>query len=265
MNKTLDATLGFGGVHGRENPRALKWGPRLEIPMLLLALWVLVEWYLALKGELAPNYQRMSDWGIWGFFLLELTLVTLLCTDKIRHLKRNWASLLIIALAFPPFHEHGEFSALRFLRFFFLVGFFSQNFQLTRAVLLQNKLGKTLLVGALLITGGGILIASIDPSIQSPGEGVWWAWVTVTTVGYGDLVPTSAEGKIFASFLILLGICLVSLLTANVSAFLLSRQNQKEISLEQVQIRKLVALEKRIDNIEAKLDKLLERLDKPSK
>ena len=200
---------------------------------------------------------------MWSFFLIETSLLTLLCTNRLRHLTRNWANLAIIILAFPPLFEVNEqFGLLRLIRLFFLVGFFSHNLRLVMNVLTQNHLGKTLVISAVFITGSGILIAGIDPAIHSPAEGIWWAWVTVTTVGYGDVVPASTEGRIFASLLILMGICLVSLITANVSAYLLSKSSQKELRYEQRQLRKLLDMEERIEGLEKKIDSILEALNK---
>ena len=67
---------------------------------------------------------------------------------------------------------------------------------------------------------------------------------------------------IFASLLILMGICLVSLITANVSAYLLSKSSQKELRYEQRQLRKLLDMEERIEGLEKKIDSILEALNK---
>ncbi|HBO91905.1 MAG TPA: ion transporter, partial [Gammaproteobacteria bacterium] len=219
--------------------------------------------YLISNGLLEASARITFDWIVWSFFLIETSLLTLLCTNRLRHLTRNWANLAIIILAFPPLFEVNEqFGLLRLIRLFFLVGFFSHNLRLVMNVLTQNHLGKTLVISAVFITGSGILIAGIDPAIHSPAEGIWWAWVTVTTVGYGDVVPASTEGRIFASLLILMGICLVSLITANVSAYLLSKSSQKELRYEQRQLRKLLDMEERIEGLEKKIDSILEALNK---
>ena len=53
----------------------------------------------------------------------------------------------------------------------------------------------------------GVLIHLTDPkNFPSIGDGLWWAIQTVTTVGYGDLVPTSATGRLVASLVMVLGI-----------------------------------------------------------
>ncbi|RLT92531.1 potassium channel family protein [Ketobacter sp.] len=260
---TIDVFMGFGGVHPAERERAVRWGGYLEAPMLVIALWILLDWYLITNDMLDARSRLKLDWVVWGFFLLETCALTLLTQDKIRHLTRNWANIAIIVLAFPPLFEVNEkFGILRLIRLAFLLGFFSHNFRIVMNVLRQNHLGKTLVVSAILITGAGILIAGIDPAIKSPVDGIWWAWVTVTTVGYGDVVPASVAGRVFASLLILMGICLVSLITANVSAYLLYRSSQKEIRYEQRELRKLLEMEDRMVELEKKVDTILEVLQK---
>lgn len=266
QKQTIDVFMGFGGVHPAENDRALKWGSYLEAPMLIIALWILLDWYLISEGLLDAEARNAFDWVVWGFFVLETSILTWLSNDKLRHLTRNWANVAIIILAFPLiFRVNEQFGIFRLIRLFFLIGFFSHNFRIVTNVLRQNHLGKTLVISAIFITGAGVLIAGIDPAIKSPAEGIWWAWVTVTTVGYGDVVPESNAGRIFASLLILMGVCLVSLITANVSAYLLAKSTQKELRYEQRELKKLLDLEQRIDNVEQKLDAILELLGKNKK
>lgn len=67
----------------------------------------------------------------------------------------------------------------------------------------------------------GILLFIVDPNISSLVDGVWSAWVTMTHVGFGDVVPTSFFGRLLASILILFGILLFAVFTALVSVILL--------------------------------------------
>lgn len=266
MKYSLDTFLGFGGVDPHENERALRWGSYLETPMLAVGLWIIIDWYLVGKGFVTQDQRIFSDWLIWSFFLVETLILGILCSHTWQHLRRNWANVGIIILAFPYLYDTPqEFAALRTLRLFFMVGFFSYNMRIVQAVLSQNHLGKTLIVSMMLITGGGIMIAGIDPAIDTTADGIWWAWVTVTTVGYGDIVPESNEGRAFASLLILMGICLVSLITANVSAYLLSKANKKDLRYEQRILKKMTTLEDRLTNIEKKIDIILDVAPKKDK
>ena len=59
-------------------------------------------------------------------------------------------------------------------------------------------------------------------TITSFGDAVWWAWATVTTVGYGDRFPVTLEGRLIAFALMLVGISLVGVVTASVAAWLIA-------------------------------------------
>ena len=255
----IDIIFGFGGVDPRENPRALRLAELFDPLMLLIAIWILVEWNLTSRGILSDQARLVSDWIIWGFFAFETLVLATVCDKPVRYLIRNWAHLVIILLAVPMvFETLNRLGALRMIRIALLLGYFTHNFQSVRLVLSKNHLGKTLLFFAFFITAGGITISTIDPAIDTPQDGIWWAWVTVTTVGYGDIVPQSGEGRFFASILIMIGIVMVSLITANLSAFLLSKGVQKELQYEQKQLKKIAQLEAKVDKLEDKLQRLLD-------
>lgn len=81
-------------------------------------------------------------------------------------------------------------------------------------------------LGVMVICCAALYFAERDanPSIRSPFDALWWGITTMTTVGYGDVVPQSAEGRIAASALMLLGIGLFSAVTAIITSFLVSNR-----------------------------------------
>ena len=64
----------------------------------------------------------------------------------------------------------------------------------------------------------GYLFYVSEPDVRNLGDGVWWALVTITTVGYGDITPVTTLGRVVASSLMLLGLGLIATITAIVSA-----------------------------------------------
>ena len=108
----------------------------------------------------------------------------------------------------------------------------------------------------------GVLIAGIDPTIETIWQGIWWAWVTVATIGYGDVVPQSTAGKVFGAVVILFGLGFFSLLTASFSAYFVSR-GEIEIEEEEVEeIYRLKDIVKRIETMEQTLQRIESRLNK---
>ena len=259
-DKPLQKIFGLSGVTADEREIARRWGHRFEIPMLLLALWILIEWYAESNNALPPGLSKFTDWFIWLFFILETSVLAMLVKDKRRFLSGNWVNLLIIILGTPILWGGGNYAgALRSLRLLLMLSLILNISDSVREVLSRNNLGITLLVAFIFIIFSGIFIAGIDPAIDSLWDGIWWSWVTVTTVGYGDIVPSSAAGKIFGAILILLGIGLFSLLTANFSAFFINKEEKallKEGEQEFMDVirnmeARLLAIEEKVGQIHA--------------
>ncbi len=85
-----------------------------------------------------------------------------------------------------------------------------------------------------LITGSAFSIHLIEPeTFASPFDGLWWVMTTITTVGYGDLYPKTVGGRIYAFFLFLTGIGLISLTIGKIlDAFTLYHKRMEEGKLE---------------------------------
>jgi voltage-gated potassium channel len=68
-----------------------------------------------------------------------------------------------------------------------------------------------------------------DANIKGPGDALWWAFVTLTTVGYGDRYPVTMEGRMIAACLMTAGLCLFGAVSGLVAAWFLapSRQSQE--------------------------------------
>jgi len=77
--------------------------------------------------------------------------------------------------------------------------------------------------------GAGVLMTVADrKGFPSVGSGLWWAVQTVTTVGYGDHVPETALGQIVATFVMLLGIGFVTVITASITGAFVARTRKAE-------------------------------------
>ncbi|RMF10856.1 MAG: hypothetical protein D6762_00535 [Candidatus Neomarinimicrobiota bacterium] len=99
-------------------------------------------------------------------------------------------------------------------------------------------------MGLLLVMflGGWILKLFETGEITQGETPFWWAIVTMTTVGYGDYVPQSPQGRIFAVFVMFAGISLVSLLTASISSIFVAKKIREGKGLEKVDIKDHIIL-----------------------
>ena len=85
---------------------------------------------------------------------------------------------------------------------------------------------KLIAVILIIVLGSGCLIAFFEPDI-SFASGIWWSIVTLTTVGYGDISPSTPGGRILAVLIMFFGIGLLGMLSA-ILATLLIRKRMRE-------------------------------------
>ncbi len=125
----------------------------------------------------------------------------------------------------------------------------------------SRNLGYLALLASMVTLAVGLILFLIDPNIKSPLDGIWSAWVTMTHVGFGDVVPISFFGRLLAAGLILFGLVFFSLFTALISVNLIGR-NMDALGTD---IRQIEHESGRIqsgeDRILAELARLHERME----
>ena len=110
-------------------------------------------------------------------------------------------------------------------------------------------------VSITLVLVAGLLARLAEPeTFRSIGLAYWWAITTVTTVGYGDVVPQSPEGRVVGALLMLTGLSLIPTLTSVIVSILLSKRRQAEQEglerMEAEQAATLARIEERLARIE---------------
>ncbi len=219
------AIIGIAGVSYKENAKAKRVGAQFEI-LVLLALFAVFFQLLLIYSDSGVQ----TDWVstlVWFVFAAELVVNLINVTHPLRYVRQNWMNVLIVVVAFPWIDWGSDWAVvIRSLRLLLFLRFFAHFYKDVVAILKRHKLGQILIGAAFLILAAGGIFSYIED--RTLMDGLWYALVTVTTVGYGDVVPTTEAGRVFGTFLIIFGVVLFSLVTANISAFLIGSIEQKQ-------------------------------------
>ena len=99
-------------------------------------------------------------------------------------------------------------------------------------ILGRQGLMYSMAIAMCILVFGGIGFWVMDPEVETFSDGLWLAFTTAATVGYGDMVPTTPASKIFAVFVVLLGFGVLTMVTAAIAATWIEteeRQIEREI------------------------------------
>lgn len=170
---------------------------------------------------------NIADICVYIIFVLDYFIRLFTCSDKKNFLKCNIFDLIaIIPLGF------GTTNALSAFKLIKVVAYILRLLGNVKEILFTNgfiyALGSTFTITILGSIGIYIFEHGAE-NIEDYGDALWWSIVTVTTVGYGDISPSSNGGRLVASILMITGIGFLSMLTSTISTFFLqARENKKK-------------------------------------
>ena len=116
---------------------------------------------------------------------------------------------------------------------------------------------------AVVVVVGGVLMRVLDhEEYSNVWVGMWWALQTVTTVGYGDVTPTNPSGRIIATFVMLEGIALLTIVIAAITSTFVARAAQESaLAGSDIVDKPEQRIEDRIDGLGERLDRIEELLN----
>jgi voltage-gated potassium channel len=211
------------------NERAAAARRRFEVPVLVAALLVVPVIYIEAQVT-SPAWRQVAvwtNWLIWLAFFAEYVTVLALTDRRWAYTRKAWLDVFIIVTSFPALPAALAATrllrltrltrVLRLVRLTRLAAVVTRGGAAAGTVFHRGGLGYVLMVTVLLALGAAGLFALTEPA-ENFGDGLWWSVVTLTTVGYGDMVPQTVVGRVAGAGLMLLGIGFVALLTAAVAA-----------------------------------------------
>lgn len=229
----LRILFGVGGVAPHDTPAAHRWAARLRWPMTAIALLALPTLWL----DLAPlplnpvwhNVGRVLDALILLAFSAELLWMMHTSRQPFHYAVRNWLDLIIIAAAAASlFGIEAQWVALtRVMRVIWASLLLARTLATARELFRSTATLWILAAGAILLTLSGGVFYWLEPTVHSYGDGLWLAFVTGSTIGYGDFVPTTTAARIFAVFIVIVGFGMLSLTTASIAAFFIGEDEAK--------------------------------------
>jgi voltage-gated potassium channel len=211
----------------KQQSAQVRWEQHTQRPLFGLAGLFAVAYAVPIvRPDASPDVVAVCtavEWGVWGAFALDY-LVRLGLAERRREFARaHWMDLCAVLLPLVQ-----PLRLLRLVSTLLLVG---QRARLASQIRLTTYVAGSV-VGLLMF--GSLAVLSVerdspDGNIKTLGDAVWWSFTTMTTVGYGDHAPTTGLGRIIAVGLMLSGIALLGVVTANIAAWFIARFEMDDV------------------------------------
>jgi voltage-gated potassium channel len=175
-------------------------------------------------------WEEVPDWFQMTVLLSFVALFAVrwhIAESRRTYIRQNWFDLVFVVLLASPALR--LLTALRFIRILPALKFGlmlrDNRKRILRLILLSRDsfpVAMAIVFGMVFIFGSCVFLLERgeNPSFGSIHDGLWWAFVSLTTVGYGDIVPITDAGRIVAVILIVFGVAVYSLLIANLTHYL---------------------------------------------
>lgn len=206
MSDTIQVPSADAEVVGDASPRLTRYIARTEVPLDLLALatlWIV----LVPPGDFGPSSRAVTfAWVVRGgvsvVYAIDMVIRSHLARRHLHYLAKH--PLVIASVLFPP------------VRVIFSI-------RLVRSVFRRGSLARFLIAASVLVIDGSVIVFlyerhAVGSNIHTLGDALWWSFVTVTTVGYGDFFPVTPQGRVTACVIMAIGLLTLAVVTAQVAS-----------------------------------------------
>ncbi|MFF7180880.1 ion channel [Streptomyces sp. NPDC008121] len=237
----------------KEPTPQLRWEARTRTALLGLAVAFGVAYAVPIvTPDADPWVHRLCgyvEWAVWGAFAVDYVVRFALAPAKWPFVRRHPLDLLAVLLPLVQ-----PLRLLRVVSTLLLVGRRARMApQITLTVYVAGAVVGLLMFGSLAVLH--VERTAPDGNIKTLGDAVWWSFTTMTTVGYGDHAPTTGLGRVLAVGLMLSGIALLGVVTANIATWFISRF-ERDDAAERRQTELLEALTHEVKELRAEVARL---------
>ncbi|MEU4731191.1 potassium channel family protein [Streptomyces sp. NPDC023588] len=237
----------------KEPSRQLLWERRSQTPLLVLALAFAVAYAVPIVlPDARADVDRACtyvEWVVWGAFAVDYVVRLVLAPARRHFVRTHWLDLAAVVLPLVQ-----PLRLLRLVATLMLVG--------RRARMAPQIQLTTYVAGAVvgLLMFGSLAVLSVERdapegNIKNLGDAVWWSFTTMTTVGYGDHSPTTGLGRVLAVGLMLSGIALLGVVTANIAAWFIARF-ERDDQVERLQLAAIRELQEEVRALRGEVARL---------
>lgn len=224
MSRSIKSIIGCAGVemHPKNEERIVRWiAFFLQTLILGIDIWLPLQGWLYYENYFTMRLLMITTWCFWsGFMVISFTQL-LLVKHKLRFLIDNWLYLPTLLIAFPIFWLFGDNYYSAYVWKLLVISIISFPWMIMLSSMISEKRIMFIII-LFTIYGilGGFFVTYIDHGIANPWVGVWFAFQTVTGIGYGAY-PQTYLGQAFALVFMYGCIALITILSSTFAFHLL--------------------------------------------
>ncbi|MFI2199814.1 potassium channel family protein [Streptomyces sp. NPDC020192] len=230
-----------------------RWERYTQRPLLALTVAFAVAYAVPIVDNPASPVLTVlctvTEWVVWGVFAVDYLIRLALSPQRRQFVRVHWIDLcaVVVPLLQP----------LRLLRMVSTLLLVGRRARMASQIRLTTYVGGAV-IGLLMFGSLAVLSVERDSpkgNIRTLGDAVWWSFTTMTTVGYGDHAPTTGLGRMIAVGLMLSGIALLGVVTANIATWFIARFEKDDVE-ERRQTEAIASLAEEVRLLRAEVARL---------
>ncbi|MDD2206855.1 potassium channel family protein [Aminobacterium sp. MB27-C1] len=241
------------------NTNRLKGVSLYEISLGVLAILSVALLIIQERAEISLDQEQVLDgidFLIWGIFASDYFYHLVFSRDRKVYVKNHIIELVAILPFNALFKGIRAFRLFRFVRislsphsvrFVRLIAYFGRTHNYLSRFLKYHHFQYVLFITASVVILGAVAIRNFEN--MDFYDALWWSFVTATTVGYGDIAPTTMGGRIIATILMLVGIGFISILTGTIASYFISPKQEEERNSKQEFVTLALSRLEKFDNL----------------